>query len=166
MKPRFIMRPLELYTSHSYRVLNLHERRCLDRLELELIKRYGKDNGKLIVTYADVEREGVGPKYAAASFRVLQALGLIERTRQGRAAVGEFRSSNLWRITYLPTAPGKKDQTNDWMKIQSPEEAEAIAKTHRFHDRRNRQAPPRSPRQPNGKLRAIAPDPMPANNSD
>jgi hypothetical protein len=159
MKPslsgRFIMRPWELYTSHSYRALNLYERRCLDRLELEHLKKAGKENGKLTVTYVDMRREGVGWKYAAASFRVLEALGLIQRTQQGRAANGEFRLSNLWRITYLPTAPSKKDQTHDWMKIQSADEAEAIAQANRYRDQRNRRPPPRPPR-PKRKLRAIA----------
>ena len=59
------------------RVLTLSERRALDRLELEHMDHGGAENGKLPVTYADLEKWGVRPDSIAGAIRALEALGLI-----------------------------------------------------------------------------------------
>ena len=69
------------------------------------------------------------PNDNARGFRELCALGFIERTRTGRAGIGEHRTANLFRITYL-RANGKAP-TDEWRRIATIEEAERIARDAR-----------------------------------
>ena len=106
---QFVPRRREMLRSPALRVLSLTARRILDRLDLEHVNHGGKDNGRLPVTFADLKKFGMAnPNHNARGFRELCALGFIEKTRTGRAGIGEHRSANLFRITYL-AADGKAD---------------------------------------------------------
>ena len=97
------------------------------RIEIELASHGGRDNAKLPVTFADFEKFGIGNRHAIArGIREVCALGFVELTRPGRAGNGEFRISNLFRLTYLP-AHGK-GPTHEWRRSETIEEAEKIAR--------------------------------------
>jgi hypothetical protein len=100
----------------------------LDRIEIELADHGGADNGKLPVTYDDFERYGIHRHAIGPAIREVVALGFVEITEAGRAGNAEWRKPNLFRLTYRPT---KYEATNEWEKIKTPGEAEAIAQAAR-----------------------------------
>jgi hypothetical protein len=60
-------------------------------------------NHVLLFESWDNEEFGIGNRSAIArGLREVCALGFVELTRPGRAGNGEFRISNLFRLTYLP----------------------------------------------------------------
>jgi hypothetical protein len=146
---QFLRLPLAVLNSAALRILNIREVRVLRRLEIEHVEKRGKRNGELIVTFTDFEAYGVDRPQIFPSLRVLQALGLIEQTHQGRGGNREFRSPHLWRITYLETLEGskRKPATHDWLKITTLSQAKAIAEQHRKPEPRHRKRPPRPKRQ-------------------
>jgi hypothetical protein len=127
---QFVPRTVEMLRSPAIRILSLTGRRILDRIEIELASHGGKDNGKLPVTFADLKKFGVHNRSdIARGIREVCALGFVELTRRGRAGNGEFRSPNLFRLTYLP-AHGKAP-THDWRRFETTEEAEQAARKNR-----------------------------------
>ena len=62
---------------------------------------------------------------SARGLREVCALGFVENTRRGQSGNGEFRTPNLFRLTYLP-AYGKAP-THKWREIETIAEAEKIA---------------------------------------
>jgi hypothetical protein len=124
---QFAPRTIAMLRSPAMRVLSLSGRRILDRIEIELASHGGRDNGKLPVTFCNFEEFGIGNRSAIArGIREVCALGFVELTRPGRAGNGEFRISNLFRLTYLP-AHGK-GPAHEWRRIETIEDAEKIAK--------------------------------------
>ena len=124
---QFAPRTIAMLRSPAMRALSLSARRILDRIEIELANHGGRDNAKLPVTFCNFEKFGIGNRHAIArGIREVCALGFVELTRPGRAGNGEFRISNLFRLTYLP-AHGK-GPTHEWRQIKTIEEAEKIAK--------------------------------------
>jgi hypothetical protein len=134
---QFQWRKLRMLESPAFRVLNLTEHRVLARIEIELRHHGGHDNGKLPVTFADFEAYGVGNRRCAASaMRALCALGFLEITEAGRAGNREFRMPNRFRLTYQPVDRAK--ETDEWARIQTLEQAEAIAKAARANKKPRR----------------------------
>jgi hypothetical protein len=123
---QFAPRTIEMLRSPAMRVLSLSGRRFLDRLEIELASHGGRDNGRLPVTFANLAEFGIDRHAIGPGQREVCALGLVELTRPGQAGGGEFRTPNLFRLTYLP-AYGK-GPTHEWRKIETVEEAEQIAR--------------------------------------
>jgi DNA-binding transcriptional MocR family regulator len=117
---QFAWRTIAMLRSPPYRLLSLSARRCLDRIEIELARHGGQDNGKLPVTFANFEEYGVRRHSIAAALRELEAVGFIEMT-PGRSGNGEFRQANLFRLTYRPSSHGKP--TDEWRAIATTEEA-------------------------------------------
>jgi hypothetical protein len=99
------------------------------RLEIELAHHGGNDNGKLPLTYDDIERYGVHRQAIAPALRELAALGFIEITERGRAGNGEFRRPHQFRLTYRNLA--RANPTNEWRKIETAEQASEIIRTVR-----------------------------------
>lgn len=126
---QFAPRLIEMLRSPALRVLSLSERRCLDRLEIELADHGGADNGKLPCRYDDFEAYGVHRHSIAPSLRALAALGFIEVTREGRAGNAEWRRPTLFRLTYRPNAT--TGATDEWRRIEALEQAETIARVAR-----------------------------------
>jgi hypothetical protein len=137
---QFLRLPFDVLNSFALRLLNIHEVRVLRRLEIEYVRKRGKENGKLIVTFADFEAYVVQRKEIGPALRVLQALGLIEQTYQGRGGNREYRSPHQWRITYLETWEGSKRcaATHDWVNVNSLRQAKALVEEHRAVDKRSR----------------------------
>jgi len=136
---QFAPRTIEMLRSPAMRILSLTGHRILNRLEIEHAHHGGRDNGRLPVTFADLVEYGITNRHLIGpGIRELCALGFVELTRPGRSGIGEHRSPNLFRITYLP-ADGKAP-TNEWRPIQSIEEAEQIARKARGATRKSRPA--------------------------
>ena len=125
---QFAPRTIRMLRCPAYSVLSLSGRRVLDRIEIEMADHGGTDNGKLPVTYDDFERYGIHRHCIGPAIREVVALGFVEITEQGRAGNAEWRKPNLFRLTYRHT---KYEPTNEWEKIKTPEEAEAIAQAAR-----------------------------------
>jgi hypothetical protein len=127
---QFAWRPIEMLESPAYFVLSLSGRRFLDRLEIELASHAGRDNGKLPLTYTQLQTYGIQHNAIAPAIRECIALGFVERTRQGRASfTAEFRHPSLYRLTYRPTEDGPP--TDEWRRIKSRERAEELARAAR-----------------------------------
>jgi hypothetical protein len=117
--------------SPAYRVLSLSARRVLDRIEIELAQHGGNDNGRLPVTYSDfvsygIERHAIGP-----AIREAVALGFLEVTERGCAGNAEFRSPNLFRLTFRPVKGDVQYGSNEWRCIATKEEALKLSKAAR-----------------------------------
>jgi hypothetical protein len=131
---QFAARPIQMLESPAMRVLTLAERRALDRIEIEYAHHGGAHNGKLPITYADLERFGLHPNVVAPSLRALAALGFIEVTRKGYGGSAEVRAPSWYRLTYRPAWNATRrdgDGTHEYMAIKTVEEAAAIAKAAR-----------------------------------
>jgi hypothetical protein len=124
---QFAPRLIEMISSPAFRVLSLSARRVLDRLEIEMASHGGTDNGNLPCTYDDFEKYGIHRHAIAPAIREAEALGFIEVTARGRAGNAEWRTPNLFRLTYRHTKNGKGDGTHEWRKIETIEQATKLA---------------------------------------
>jgi hypothetical protein len=140
IKGAFVPHLLEMLVSPAYQILNLSARRALDRIEIEHMQHGGQDNGRLLVTYDQLEDFGIHRDSIGGALRELAVLGFIEITRRGRPNAGEHRWPNLFRLTYMPTKEGLgwKSPTHEWRSIQSPEHATLLADTARASSARGR----------------------------
>lgn len=123
--------------SPAYRALSLSGHRVLARLEIELGRHGGSDNGKLPTTFDDFEEYGIHRHAIAPAIREAVVLGFVEITQQGRAGNAEWRQSNEFRLTYRPTE--LLDPTDDWRKIETIEAAEMLARAARQASEKPRQ---------------------------
>ena len=128
---QFAPRTIEMLESPSYRVLSLSARRVLDRLEIELGHHGGTGNGDLPVTYDQFQEYGIDRQAIRPAIREAIALGFLEITKEGRAGNAEWRQPNRFRLTYRPSKGERAYGTNEWRRMQSLEEAAAIAKAAR-----------------------------------
>jgi hypothetical protein len=126
---QFFARLIEMLESPAFRVLSQSAYRVLARLEIELGHHAGQDNGKLPVTFDDFANFGIDRHAIAPAIRECVALGFVEITQKGRAGNAEFRSPNLFRITYAYAAGPVP--THDWRKIETMEAANTLAKAAR-----------------------------------
>jgi hypothetical protein len=134
-------RPIEMLESPAHRVLTLAAHRVIDRIAVELAHHGGQENGRLPVTFDNFESYGIDRGSIAPAIREAVALGFIEVTEKGRAAAGEWRSPNLFRITFQPILNRNKAvalPTNDWSKIETIEAALVIQKAARQASERPR----------------------------
>jgi hypothetical protein len=126
---QFAWRLIAMLESPAYRVLSQSAHRILARVEIELAHHGGNDNGKLPLTYEQLEDYGVDRHAIAPALRELVALGFLEITEHGRAGNAEFRRPNLFRLTYRHL--GRADPTDEWKRIATIEEAQTIARSAR-----------------------------------
>jgi hypothetical protein len=131
--------PYALIASPAWSVLNIHERRTIDRMLIEHA-RHWKDNGRLVITTRNLKAHGVHPRHVSASLKVIEALGLVECTQRGRGGyAAEFRRPSFWR----------------WVKIETIEQAKEIAEKHRVHETRGHRPSPRRERRSKPEPREI-----------
>ena len=141
----------EMLESPAYRVLSLSAHRVIDRIAVEMAHHGGQENGRLPVTYDNFVEYGIDRHAIAPAIREAVALGFIEVTERGRASAGEFRSPNLFRITYQPIHNRNKpvvDATDEWRKIDTLEAALVLQKAAR-------QATEKRGRRPRQPLRVV-----------
>lgn len=126
--------PRAMLECPARRALSLAARRALDRIEIELMQHGGSDNGRLPVTHRQFEDWGVCRHTVASAIRELQALGFIEVTFRGYGGSAEMRAPSLYRLTFRPAWNANRqdgDGTHEYLKIETVEQAEAIAKAAR-----------------------------------
>src|SRR5262249_52163992 len=109
--------------SHAVAFRPSHPRPHRDRA-----KHGGEDNGKLPVTYEQFVEYGIHRHAIRPGIRECEALGFLEVVR-GRAGNREYRWPSMYRLTYLPV--GRARATNEWQRIATMKEAEAIASAAR-----------------------------------
>jgi len=131
---QFDARLIEMLESPAYRVASLSCRMILDRIAIEHAHHGGKDNGKLPVTFDDFVDYGVHRQAVSPALAEGEALGLFFITEHGRAGIGDFRSSNKFRMAHRPV--GNEEAGNEWNRIKTIKAAKAIAKTARAPWRR------------------------------
>jgi hypothetical protein len=122
---QFSAQLIEMLESPAWRALSLSAHRVIDRIAIELGHHGGTDNGRLPVTYDQFVEYGIDRHAIAPAIREAEALGFIEVTAHGRANAGEFRSPNLFRLTYAyckDTPP-----TDEWRRIATADEAGLVA---------------------------------------
>jgi hypothetical protein len=122
--------PCTMIESPAMRLLSLSAIRVMHRLEVEHMHNGGAENGRLIVTYDQFVEWGVNRNAIGPAIRELIALGFVEIAEKGCAGNENLRRAHRFRLTYVNTK--KREQpTNDWRKIETVEEAEAMARTSR-----------------------------------
>jgi hypothetical protein len=128
----FAWRLIEMIESPANRVLSLSAKLVLERLEIELYQHGGKseENGKLPCTYQHFVEFGIHRHAIAPAIRELVALGFVEITRQGCAGNAGFGQPALYRLTYRHSG-SMREPTNEWRRVKTLEEAEAIARSAR-----------------------------------
>jgi hypothetical protein len=124
---QFIPRLVAMLESYAYRVLSLSARRVLDRIEIELAHHGGNDNGKLKVTYEQFIAYGIDRHAVAPAIRELVALGFVRVTQAGCAGNREFRSPNMFRLTYRPAEGVPGDGSHEWKLFGTLWDAEQTA---------------------------------------
>jgi len=87
---QFVSRPRQLVESSAMRVLSLAAHQALMRIEVEHMSHGGVENGKLPVTYRQLEKWGVRRHSVASGVRELVALGIIEITRRGYSGAADM----------------------------------------------------------------------------
>jgi hypothetical protein len=107
----YVKRRLCLIESAAMVQLTLAAHRVLLRLEIELLRHAGKNNGAVIVTYNDFVAFGIHRDAIAPAIRLLVNVGLVAITDRGWRAAEHGRPAK-YRLTYLP-AYGKPP-TDEW----------------------------------------------------
>lgn len=129
----FAWRLVEMLESPAYRVLSLSAHRVMARLEIELAQHGGKpeENGKLPCTFDHFVEFGLHRHAIAPAIRELVALGFVEITQRGSAGNADLRQPTLYRLTYRHWG-SHKETTDEWRRIKTVDEAEAIAERGRI----------------------------------
>ena len=138
---QFVPHTVKMIESSAWQVLSLSARRVLDRIEIEHLHHGAKENGRLPVTFDDFVRYGIHRHAIAPAIRECRALGFLEITQRGRAGNAEFRSPNLFRLTYMPFM-AREPATNEWQRIETIKAAEVLAGAARVPVRRSRRQNP------------------------
>jgi hypothetical protein len=129
---QFSPRTIEMLESPAYRALSLSAHRLISRIEVELGRHGGNDNGRLPVTKQNFVDYGISHDQIAPAIREAEALGFIRVTERGHGGNAESRRPNLFYLTF---AHGRESRANppshDWRKIKTTDEAEVIARTAR-----------------------------------
>jgi hypothetical protein len=129
---QFAIRLIEMLESPAYRVLSRSGHMVLARIEIELAHHGGNDNGRLPVTTENFVEYGMHRTSVAPAIREAEALGFIRITERGHGGNAEYRSPNLFFLTYAQTRDSNRHPpTHDWRRIKSPQEANQIARTAR-----------------------------------
>jgi hypothetical protein len=120
---QFAPRLIEMLESYAYRALSQSAHRVLSRVEIELARHGGNDNGNLPVTYADFQAYGIDRHAIRPAISEAIALGFLEITECGTAGNREFRSPNKFRLTYRPAKGIPGDGSHEWRLFSSIEDA-------------------------------------------
>jgi hypothetical protein len=125
-------RLIEMLESAAHRALSLSAHRVISRVEVELGHHGGNDNGRLPVTFEDFAEYGINHNAIAPAIREAEALGFIRVTEHGRGGNADHRQPNKFFLTFAQARDSRTNPpTNDWRKIKTAEEAEAIARSAR-----------------------------------
>jgi hypothetical protein len=125
----------EMIESPALRALSLIATRVMHRLEAEHMNHGGAENGRLLVTFDQLEQWGMDRNSIAPAIRELVALGFVEITEHGRGGA-ETGLPNRFRLTYV-NSKTKEVPSNEWSRITTLAEAKRLASDAR-HDKNQR----------------------------
>jgi hypothetical protein len=154
LQEQYLKFPRKLLDSPVWQVLTGNEFRALFRIMQEHQRHSGKVYEGLPITKLQFDAAGVKRNLVASSLRVIEGLGIVTCTRRVKGT-GAGGLPNLYRPTFISTAPSRDDATHDYLKITTVEEARKIAHENRLHDTRIRRAPPKPRRLAKLKTSAI-----------
>jgi hypothetical protein len=129
IKGQWVGITIEMLESPAFRALTLSAHRVIARLQIELARHGGKDNGQLPCTYTDFANYGIDRHSIAPAIREVEALGFAFVTRRGRAGNSEWRTPNWYRLSFRD-ARGGYGGTDEWRDI-TEETAKQIQKAAR-----------------------------------
>lgn len=119
-------RPIDMQRSYAWRVLSRAAHQCLSRIEIELADHGGNDIDELPVTFDDFVAYGVHRSAIAPALAELEALGFIDITQRGLAALAaDNRRPNKFRLLTRPWE--KKGYRPRWERFKSWKDAEVNA---------------------------------------
>jgi hypothetical protein len=125
-------RLIEMLESPAYRALSRSAHQVISRIEIEIGRHGGNDNGRLPVTTEDFIEYGMNRASVAPAIREAEALGFIRVTERGRGGNAEYRKPNLFHLTFAHGRDSRAEPpTHDWRRIKTMEDAERIAKAAR-----------------------------------
>jgi hypothetical protein len=125
---QFVAHEIGMIESYAFRVMSLAAHRVLARIEIELARHGGCDNGKLPVTFDNFVEYGITRKTIAPAIAELVALGFIEVTFKGKKALGaSYRRPNMFLLTTRPELDGVGVRRCRWRQFGSLEEARHVA---------------------------------------
>lgn len=121
----FVAIPAEVVRSDAFRTLGIHSRRVLDALLIEHVNHRLTENGRLIATYDQLEKDyGVPRRKIAHAIRDLEERGLIERTAVGCGnRLHGQRSPSRYRLTFLHSLPDRIYASNKWRQYKAQRRA-------------------------------------------
>jgi len=111
----------EMLRSGAMRALSLHARRALDRIMVEHMDHGGQENGRLKVTWQDIEKFGVHRSFIKRALGELAAVGLVAIEQPGRRPHGPDRGDpTQYRLTHLSVCePANfRPPTNEWKRFE------------------------------------------------
>ncbi|MEI9982633.1 MAG: hypothetical protein WDN69_05125 [Aliidongia sp.] len=139
----FVPLRLELLRSLAYKGLSINARRLLDFLMVEQLQHAGLENGRLLATYDQLQRQGIGRSYIPKAISDLEERGLVVVDRRPRKSFTESYPL-LFRLTFVQhqvqNEKGTKywvAPTNDW---RTWSETAAEDRANRCNDRVPRQS--------------------------
>lgn len=122
--------PVAVMRSEAFRTLGIHARRVLDALLIEHNAHAGTENGRLVATYDQLERDfGISRRKISPAIHDLEKRGLIRRTSVGHGSgrTGEHVPSR-YRLTFLGSLPDRMGPTDEWQHFTA-------TKPHKISDR-------------------------------
>ena len=122
---QFSPRLVEILESPAWRSLSLSAHRVIDRIDIELRRHAGHENGGLVVTFDQFGEYGIDRHSIAPALREAEALGFVEITERGRGGNAEFRSPHKFRLTFQAT--DHAEATHEWRRITTMDDAKRIA---------------------------------------
>lgn len=129
---QFAARLIEMLKSPAYRALSVSGHKVISRIEIELAHHGGNDNGRLPVTTNDFVEYGMHRSSVAPAIREAEALGFIRIIERGRGGNAEYRTPNLFFLTFAQCRDsGKQPPTHDWRRFNTLGEAEEAAQSAR-----------------------------------
>src|SRR5262245_59665330 len=135
---QFSARRIDMLESPAYRALSLSAHRVISRIEIELARHGGNDNGRLPVTKLDFIEYGVSDRLVAPVIREAEALGFMRVTERGRVGNSEYHKPNLFFLTFAQACDNRSNPpTHDWKKIKTMEETHTVAATARAQKNEN-----------------------------
>jgi hypothetical protein len=95
----------------------------VERVIDEYLEHAGQNNGRLIVPYIDFQEYGISNHTIPEGIEIAEALGFLV-VHRGRKSAKDHRNPSRYGLTFYPIA--EEFETNDWNRIKSTAQAEAI----------------------------------------
>lgn len=124
---RWIWLTEEMLISPAWRTLNAIGMSILTRVVLEHLYHGGRENGRLVVTYSDLESFGARRQSIAVTLDVLVALGWLDVVEKGGRSWADIRRPSRYALTWLPRADGTP-ASNKWKTAKDLAAATAIVR--------------------------------------